>query len=64
MGWRSSRGHGAGGIVAEADEAAADIEEVQGWAAAWTPSMPHIAGWFARAEQAGGCWRILRGLLG
>jgi hypothetical protein len=47
----------AGGIVAEADEAAAGIEEVQGWAAAWTPSMPRIAGWFSRAEQAGGCWR-------
>jgi hypothetical protein len=26
--------------------------------------MPHIAGWFTRAEQAGGCWHILRGLLG
>src|SRR5215210_1589079 len=53
----------AGGIVPEADEAAA-IEEVQGWAAGLGALHAQIAGRFARAEPRRRVLAYLRGLLG
>jgi SRSO17 transposase len=53
----------AGGAVLEADEAA-DIEEVQGWAAGLGALHARIAGRFARAEPRRRALAYLRGLLG
>jgi SRSO17 transposase len=52
-----------GGVVLEADEAA-DIEEVQGWAAGLDALHVRIAGRFARAEPRRRALAYLRGLLG
>src|SRR5918995_1820115 len=53
----------AGGAVLEADEAA-DIEEVQAWAAGLEALHARIAGRFARAEPRRRALAYLRGLLG
>jgi SRSO17 transposase len=54
----------AGGTVPEANEAAADIEEVRAWAA-WLEALhARIAGRFARAEPRRRVLAYLRGLLG
>jgi SRSO17 transposase len=53
----------AGGTVLEADEAA-DIEEVQAWAAGLDALHARIAGRFARAEPRRRVLAYLRGLLG
>jgi SRSO17 transposase len=50
--------------VAEANEAAADIEEVQAWAAGLEALHARIAGRFARAEPRRRALAYLRGLLG
>jgi SRSO17 transposase len=63
MGWESYRPWRAGGIVAEADEAA-DIQEVQAWAAGLEALHARIAGRFARAEPRRRVLAYLRGLLG
>jgi SRSO17 transposase len=52
-----------GGVVLEADEAA-DIEEVQAWAAGLDALHVRIAGRFARAEPRRRALAYLRGLLG
>jgi hypothetical protein len=52
-----------GGVVLEADEAA-DIEEVQAWAAGLDALHARIAGRFARAEPRRRALAYLRGLLG
>jgi SRSO17 transposase len=62
MGWESYRPWRAGGIVAEADEAA-DIQEVQAWAAGLEALHARIAGRFARAEPRRRVLAYLRGLL-
>src|SRR5215216_7949157 len=54
----------AGGTVPEANEAAADIEEVQGWAAGLEALHARIAPRFARAEPRRRVLAYLRGLLG
>jgi SRSO17 transposase len=64
MGWQSNRAMEAGGIVPEADEAAADIEQVQGWAAGLDDLHVRVAGRFARAEPRRRVLAYLRGLLG
>ena len=48
----------------EANEAAAEIEEVQGWAAGLEALHARIAGRFARAEPRRWVLAYLRGLLG
>jgi SRSO17 transposase len=63
MGWQSNRPWRAGGIVAEADEAA-DIQAVQVWAAGLEALHGRIAGRFARAEPRRRVLAYLRGLLG
>jgi hypothetical protein len=50
--------------VAEANEAAADIEEVQAWAAGLEALHAQIAGRFARAEPRRRVLAYLRGLVG
>ena len=50
--------------MAEANEAAADIEEVQAWAAGLEALHARIAGRFARAEPRRRALAYLRGLLG
>ena len=50
----------AGGIVAEADEAAV-IEEVPAWAAGWTPCTPASRGGSPAPSHAGGCWPTCAG---
>jgi SRSO17 transposase len=50
--------------VPEADEAAADIEQVQAWAAGLDTLHTRIAGRFARAEPRRRALAYLRGLLG
>jgi hypothetical protein len=50
--------------VAEANEAAAGIEEVQAWAAGLEALHARIAGRFARAEPRRRALAYLRGLLG
>jgi SRSO17 transposase len=62
MGWQSSSQ--AGGTVPEANEAAADIEEVQAWAAGLEALHARIAPRFARAEPRRRVLAYLRGLLG
>ena len=64
MGWQSNRAMEAEGIVPEADEAAADIEQVQGWAAGLDELHVRVAGRFARAEPRRRVLAYLRGLLG
>src|SRR5215218_7927748 len=54
----------AGGTVPEANEAAADIEEVQAWAAGLDALQARIAPRFARAEPRRRVLSYLRGLLG
>jgi hypothetical protein len=54
----------AGGTVPEANEAAADIEEVRAWAAGLEALHARIAGRFARAEPRRRVLAYLRGLLG
>jgi hypothetical protein len=49
--------------VLEADEAAADIEQVQGWAAGLDVLHARIAGRFTRAEPRRRALAYLRGLL-
>src|SRR5829696_1601865 len=64
MGWQSNSWlWSAGGIVPEADEAAA-IEQVQAWAAGLDALYARIAGRFARAEPRRRVLAYLRGLLG
>jgi hypothetical protein len=61
MGRQSQRDGGQEEPVLEADEAA-DIEEVQAWAAGLDALHARIAGRFARApSRAGACWRICAG---
>jgi SRSO17 transposase len=50
--------------VPEADEAAADVEQVQAWAAGLDALHTRIAGRFARAEPRRRALAYLRGLLG
>ena len=50
--------------MAEANEAAADIEEVRAWAAGLEALHARIAGRFARAEPRRRALAYLRGLLG
>ena len=50
--------------MAEANEAAADIEEVRAWAAGLEALHARIAGRFARAEPRRRGLAYLRGLLG
>jgi hypothetical protein len=50
--------------VREANEAAADIEEVRAWAAGLDALHTRIAGRFARAEPRRRALACLRGLLG
>jgi hypothetical protein len=50
--------------VREANEAAADIEEVRAWAAGLDALHARIAGRFARAEPRRRALAYLRGLLG
>jgi len=54
----------AGGTVPEANEAAADIEEVRAWAAGLEALHARIGGRFARAEPRRRVLAYLRGLLG
>jgi hypothetical protein len=63
MGWQSSGAMARGRIVLEADEAAADIEEVQEWPAGLDALHARIAGRFARAEPRRRVLAYLRGLL-
>src|SRR5215213_2946379 len=62
-GWVGSPRRMEGGVVLEADEAA-DIEEVQAWAAGLDALHVRIAGRFARAEPRRRALAYLRGLLG
>jgi SRSO17 transposase len=64
MGWQSNRAMWAGGIVPEADQAAADIREVQAWAAGLEALHARITGRFARAEPRRRVLAYLGGLLG
>jgi SRSO17 transposase len=64
MGWQLNRPWRREGIVPEADEAAADIEQVQAWAARLDALHARIAGRFARAEPRRRALAYLRGLLG
>jgi hypothetical protein len=64
MGWQSSGAKEGGGTVPEANEAAADIEEVRAWAVGLEALHARIAPRFARAEPRRRMLAYLRGLLG
>jgi SRSO17 transposase len=64
MGWQCSGAKEGGGTVPEANEAAADIEEVRAWAVGLEALHARIAPRFARAEPRRRVLAYLRGLLG